>query len=87
LVWSIFKHEYLYRRVFATMDELRAGVARYINWYNTTRRYSKIDTRIDTDYHVFVNGQLPNRSNGVNKSENRNEEHGQQPDDDPKNPM
>jgi putative transposase len=39
--WSIFKHEYFYRHTFATIDELRTGVATYINYYNQQRRCAK----------------------------------------------
>jgi len=39
--WSIFKHEYFYRHAFTTLEELRAGVADYVNFYNHQRRCQK----------------------------------------------
>ena len=52
--WSIFKHEYFYRHTFATIDELRAGISDYLNFYNHQRRCAKADDQSPVGYELSL---------------------------------
>ena len=43
-----------YRHTFATIDELRAGIARYINFYNHQRRCTKADNLSPMRYELAL---------------------------------
>jgi putative transposase len=52
--WSIFKHEYFYRHTFATIDELRTGITRYITFYNLQRRCTKAGNLSPVRYELTL---------------------------------
>jgi putative transposase len=44
-LWRSVKYEDVYLRAYETPTELRAGLARYFDFYNTRRRHSALDRR------------------------------------------
>ena len=44
-LWRSVKYEDVYLRAYETPSELRAGLARYFEFYNTRRRHSALDRR------------------------------------------
>jgi putative transposase len=44
-LWRTIKYEEVYLRVYASMSEARAGIGRYLNFYNTRRPHSSLDDK------------------------------------------
>ena len=44
-LWRSVKYEDVYLRAYETPIELRTGLARYFDFYNTRRRHSALDRR------------------------------------------
>ncbi len=58
-LWRSVKYEDVYLRAYETPTELRAGLARYFDFYNTRRRHSALDRRTpDAVYFEQVTPEL-----------------------------
>jgi putative transposase len=58
-LWRSVKYEDVYLRAYETPLELRAGLSRYFEFYNTRRRHSALDRRTpDAVYFDQANRQL-----------------------------
>jgi putative transposase len=56
-LWRSVKYEDVYLRAYETPTELRAGLARYFEFYNARRRHSALDRR--TPDAVYFNQEAP----------------------------
>ena len=58
-LWRSVKYEDLYLRAYETPAELRAGLARYFEFYNLRRRHTALDRRTpDAVYYDQANIKL-----------------------------
>ena len=56
-LWRSIKYEEVYLHADKTVSEARAGIGRYLNFYNTTRPHSSLDRR--TPDQAYVNARTP----------------------------
>ena len=58
-LWRSVKYEDLYLRAYETPAQLRAGLGKYFEFYNTKRRHSALDRRTpDAVYYDQANAKL-----------------------------
>ena len=58
-LWRSVKYEDVYLRAYETPTELRTGLARYLDFYNTRRRHCALDRRTpDAVYFDQANRNL-----------------------------
>ncbi|MEW9616246.1 IS3 family transposase [Shinella sp. S4-D37] len=56
-LWRSIKYEEVYLHAYKTVSEARAGIARYLNFYNTRRPHSSLDRR--TPDQAYFNALTP----------------------------
>jgi putative transposase len=56
-LWLTIKYEEVYLRVYASASEARAGIGRYIGFYNSGRPHSSLDGK--TPDQAYFNPTAP----------------------------
>lgn len=56
-LWRSIKYEEVYLHAYKTVSEARAGIGRYLNFYNTRRPHSSLDRR--TPDQAYFNALTP----------------------------
>ncbi|WP_245827370.1 IS3 family transposase [Roseovarius gaetbuli] len=56
-LWRSIKYEEVYLRAYASVSEARAGIGRYLTFYNTRRPHSSLDGR--TPNQAYFNQPMP----------------------------
>ena len=56
-LWRSIKYEEVYLHAYKTVSEARAGIARYLNFYNTRRPHSSLDRQ--TPDQAYFNALAP----------------------------
>jgi putative transposase len=56
-LWRSIKYEEVYLRAYASVSEARAGIGRYLTFYNTRRPHSSLDGR--TPDQAYFNQPMP----------------------------
>jgi putative transposase len=56
-LWRTIKYEEVYLRAYASVSEARAGIGRYLNFYNSKRPHSSLDHR--TPDQAYFNAPQP----------------------------
>jgi putative transposase len=56
-LWRTIKYEEVYLRAYASVSEARAGIGRYLSFYNTRRPHSSLDGK--TPDQAYFNQPMP----------------------------
>ena len=57
-LWRSLKYECIYLHDFETGSEVRAGIARWMDFYNTERTHSSLDDRTPDEAYADLGGAL-----------------------------